>query len=197
MVRYMVQNFAYLIDLVGFIPNGNRSYYCTRSQPPFFAMMIELLGDIENDRSAVLLEFLPQLRKEYDFWMRGHSALDNAGDANARVIRVEGGYLNRYWDDSDLPRPEGYMEDIELATHSARDAAEVYRDIRAAAESGWDFSGRWFADYASLNTIRTTDIIPVDLNCLMHRLESVLAEAYGYANQTSEQQRFERRATQH
>jgi alpha,alpha-trehalase len=32
----MVDNFAYLLDTYGFIPNGNRSYYLTRSQPPFF-----------------------------------------------------------------------------------------------------------------------------------------------------------------
>ncbi|EIM75956.1 alpha,alpha-trehalase [Nitritalea halalkaliphila LW7] len=32
----MVHNFGHLIDTVGFIPNGNRSYFLSRSQPPFF-----------------------------------------------------------------------------------------------------------------------------------------------------------------
>ena len=30
----MIDNFAYLIDSFGFIPNGNRSYFLSRSQPP-------------------------------------------------------------------------------------------------------------------------------------------------------------------
>ena len=42
-VQNMVDNFAHEIDTWGYIPNGNRSYYLGRSQPPFFAMMVELL----------------------------------------------------------------------------------------------------------------------------------------------------------
>ena len=36
--RNMVDNFAYLIDTLGFIPNGTRNYYLSRSQPPFFSI---------------------------------------------------------------------------------------------------------------------------------------------------------------
>jgi alpha,alpha-trehalase len=54
----------------------------------------------------------------------------------------------------------------------------MYRHIRAAAESGWDFSSRWFRDEDDFASIHTTDILPVDLNCLMHHLEKTLAEAY-------------------
>jgi alpha,alpha-trehalase len=36
MVQNMVDNFAFLTDHIGFIPNGNRTYYLSRSQPPFF-----------------------------------------------------------------------------------------------------------------------------------------------------------------
>lgn len=38
----MVHNFAFLIDSIGFIPNGNRNYYLSRSQPPFFSLMVKL-----------------------------------------------------------------------------------------------------------------------------------------------------------
>jgi neutral trehalase len=34
--------------------------------------------------------------------------------------------------------------------------------------SGWDFSSRWFADGHLLGTIQTTNLIPVDLNCLLY-----------------------------
>jgi alpha,alpha-trehalase len=86
--------------------------------------------------------------------------------------------LNRYWDDRAEPRDESYREDVETARRSHRDPAEVYRNLRAAAESGWDFSSRWLAGGHSLSTIRTTSILPVDLNCLMVHLEQTLAKAY-------------------
>lgn len=50
---------------------------------------------------------------------------------------------------------------------------------RAAAESGWDFSSRWFSDPMDIRSIHTTDIIPVDLNCLLYHLEITIAKAYG------------------
>ena len=81
------------------------------------------------------------------------------GAAHRRVVRLaDGSLLNRYWDDLAMPRDEAYLEDIETARSSGRPAAEVYRDLRAAAESGWDFSSRWLADGKTLSSIRTTDI---------------------------------------
>jgi len=50
----------------------------------------------------------------------------------------------------------------------------VFRDIRAAAESGWDFSSRWFADGRQLRTIDTTEIVPIDLNSLLFGLENAI-----------------------
>src|SRR5256885_3338460 len=42
LVKSMLDNFAHLIRTVGHIPNGNRTYYLSRSQPPFFAAMVGL-----------------------------------------------------------------------------------------------------------------------------------------------------------
>jgi len=88
----------------------------------------------------------------------------------------DGSILNRYWDDDPNPRPEAYKEDVEIAHASGRKPEEVYRHLRAAAESGWDFSTRWFKDGQSLQTIRTTDLVPVDLNALLYHMEIPLAE---------------------
>lgn len=54
----------------------------------------------------------------------------------------------------------------------------LYRNLRACAESGMDFSSRWMEDGKNLYTIRTTDIVPVDLNCLLYHLEKTLAKGY-------------------
>jgi alpha,alpha-trehalase len=178
MALNMVRNFVSLITRYGHVPNGNRTYYLSRSQPPFFAAMVELIADEAGDRRAVYSEFLGALSEEYAFWMEGADALA-PGSAHRRVVRLDDGtLLNRYWDDRDVPREESYREDVETAKASGRPPEEVYRNLRAAAESGWDFSSRWLEDGKTLSTIRTTDLVPVDLNSLMVQLETTLARAY-------------------
>lgn len=34
-VRGMIDNFIYMVNSIGFVPNGSRIYYLNRSQPPF------------------------------------------------------------------------------------------------------------------------------------------------------------------
>ncbi|MFQ5609677.1 MAG: trehalase family glycosidase, partial [Woeseiaceae bacterium] len=178
----MVRNFAYLIDTIGFVPNGNRTYFCTRSQPPYFVLMVELLAGLRGD--GVWDEYLPRLEREYAYWMDGADTLTNSRDATRRVVKVDDGFLNRYWDDSDRPRQESFAEDREHTAHAERDACEYYRSIRAACESGWDFSSRWLGDADDLVSIRTTSILPVDLNALLYRLESRLARCHSNENPT-------------
>jgi alpha,alpha-trehalase len=176
LVDDMLKNFAYLIDTYGHVPNGNRSYYLSRSQPPFFATMVMLVAQREGQ--LLYARYLPQLWREYSYWMEGQETL-NPGTAHRRVVRLKSGeVLNRYWDDRAAPRDEAYREDVETARASGRKATDVYRNLRAAAESGWDFSSRWLADGRSLSTIRTIDLLPVDLNSLMYQLEVALSRAF-------------------
>ncbi len=176
-IENMIENFAFLIDTFGYIPNGNRTYFIGRSQPPFFSLMIKLLAAEKGQ--SILKKYLPQLEKEYNFWMKGADVLTSSAPAKNRVVRMpDGSILNRYWDENNTPRPESYKEDIELSHQSNQKPEELYRHIRAAAESGWDFSTRWFRDAKSFPTIHTTDIVPIDLNCLLVHLEQTLAEAY-------------------
>jgi alpha,alpha-trehalase len=187
LIASMVANFAHLIGTVGHIPNGNRAYYLSRSQPPFFSSMVELLAKERGD--SVYVQYLPALQKEYDFWMQSPSDLA-AGQAHAHVVRLPGGaVLNRYHDAKATPRPEAYKEDVATAREAAqvkqpsRDSATVYRHLRSGAESGWDYSSRWLADGRTLASIHTTDILPVDLNCLLYHLETALAKAQILAGQ--------------
>ena len=194
LIENMVGNFAYLIDRIGYIPNGNRTYYATRSQPPFFALMVELLAEHKQDR-GVYRQFLPQLLKEYGFWMKGSDSLGDQASAIRRVIAVDDSYLNRYWDDSDRPRQESHIEDLDLAaTSDLGSAAVLYRDVRSACESGWDFSSRWFADEKSMVSIRANRVVPVDLNSILFKLESVIATASRIAGDSTCAAIFEQRA---
>jgi len=172
----MLKNFAYEIDKYGHIPNGNRSYYLSRSQPPFFSLMVNLIA--QNNGIATYTTYLPELQAEYDYWMQGENeALP--GRAVRNVVRLlDGTVLNRYWDERAAPRDESYKEDVQTALQSSRPPGEVWRNLRAAAESGWDFSSRWLVDGKTLGTIRTLALLPPDLNSLLVNLEATLSEAY-------------------
>lgn len=189
----MVDNFAYEIDTFGHIPNGNRSYYLSRSQPPFFSLMVELLATHDSD---ALKKYRPQMEKEYAYWMDGVDALQ-PGQANKRVVKLDdGAILNRYWDDRDTPRPESWLDDVNTAkSNPNRPATEIYRDLRSAAASGWDFSSRWMDDPQKLGTIRTTSIVPVDLNALMFKMEKLLARASQESGDAASANKYEALAT--
>ncbi len=189
-VSDMVANFAYEIDSWGHIPNGNRSYYLSRSQPPFFAFMVELLA--QHDGNDALKKYLPQMQKEYSYWMEGGEALQ-PGQQHKRVVKLaDGTLLNRYWDDRDTPRPESWVEDIATAkSNPNRPATEIYRDLRSAAASGWDFSSRWMDNPNQLSTLRTTSIVPVDLNALLYKMEKMIALASKAAGDDAKAAQYE------
>ncbi|MFD2784948.1 alpha,alpha-trehalase TreF [Hymenobacter rubripertinctus] len=198
LIRGMVDNFAYLISRYGFIPNGNRTYYLTRSQPPFFGRMVALLAGLQPRPAAadsVRLAYHPALLREYQFWM---AAADSVAPGQARrsVVRLpDGTLLNRYWDRSAQPREESYQEDVAVAARTtSRPAAGVYRDLRAAAASGWDFSSRWLVPGQGLESIRTTELVPVDLNCLLYEVEGQLAHTSRLRGEPALAQRLETRA---
>lgn len=154
LIDNMLENFAFLIRNMSHIPNGNRYYYKGRSQPPFFAFMTHLVGKSDQYKN--------ELEKEYEFWM-----------TKRNITLEDGSVLNRYYDDiNDQPRPEAYREDLETAVKANN--SKTFVNIRAAAESGWDFSSRWLKDETDLSTIETTDLLPVDLNCLLYYLELTL-----------------------
>ncbi|HEY4077898.1 MAG TPA: alpha,alpha-trehalase TreF [Rhizomicrobium sp.] len=183
LARNMLANIASLITRYGHMPNGNRSYYLSRSQPPFFAAMVELVA--AHDGDDIYREYLPQMQAEYDYWMEGAQAL-SPGAAHRHAVRLrDGTLLNRYWDDRATPRDESWRQDVQTARQSNRPAASVYRDLRAGAESGWDYSSRWLTDSHRLATIRTTHIVPVDLNSLMQHLEQTLAKTYAVSGDTA------------
>jgi len=173
LVRSMLDNFAYLVETVGHAPNGNRTYYLSRSQPPFFAAMVGLYAGATDTAQA--LPYLEALEAEHAFWMNGVEGL-TPGEAYRRVVRLhDGSVLNRYWDDRPEPRPESFRQDYELGQKLPAARREAfYRNVRATAESGWDFSSRWMRDPGDLRTLETTELVPVDLNSLLYHAERMI-----------------------
>lgn len=160
LVESMIDDFVSLVERYGHVPNGTRTYYLSRSQPPFLYLMVDLSRSRDP---AVLARRLRALRAEHDFWVRERS-----------VTMPDGAVLQRYGDGKRTPRDESWREDVETA-RGAADRGQVWNDLRAGAESGWDFSSRWLGDGRTLATIRTTRIVPVDLNSLLWGLERAIA----------------------
>jgi len=173
LIESMVENFEALIAVHGHIPNGARTYYLSRSQPPFFALMV---GLSERTDPVSRRRQLDAMRGEYAFWMSGASCVTVTAPCEHVVRMPDGSLLNRYWDARGTPRDESWAEDVATAALAAdRTPTEVYRELRSGAESGWDFSSRWLDDADNLATIHVTDIVPVDLNSLIWSLEIRIA----------------------
>ncbi|KAK6469129.1 trehalase [Huso huso] len=170
--RGMIDNFFHLVRRYGFIPNGGRVYYEQRSQPPFLTLMVESYYQSTLDKEF-LRGAVDLLEQEYLFWMRNRSV----------SIEIQGALhtLNQYSVQAGEPRPESYSDDWELAeglTEAGKQA--IWAELQSGAESGWDFSSRWFIDgegqnRGTLRDTRTRLIVPVDLNALLCRNERTIA----------------------
>ncbi|KAM3615402.1 uncharacterized protein V6R79_001665 [Siganus canaliculatus] len=171
----IIQNLLYLVDRYGFVPNGGRIYYERRSQPPFLTLMVESYYQATKDKEF-LRAALPALEQEYSFWMQNRSV--------AVMVNGSEHVLNRFHVEADLPRPESYTDDLELAEGLPDELKQqLWMDLKAGAESGWDFSSRWYIDSdgnsnSTLRDTRTSQILPADLNALLCRNEKTLASFY-------------------
>ncbi|KAL8436207.1 hypothetical protein ACSSS7_001937 [Eimeria intestinalis] len=138
--RGMILNFAHLIKNFGFIPNGTRTYYLTRSQPPVFSLMLSTFFAFTGDLQLVRDTYL-DVEREYFYW------IDDCERQTTVTVGAEECHLQRYVGHQSTPRPEGWKEDVLVADFVRRKAhesncenpeeacASVCRNIRAAAES--------------------------------------------------------------
>ncbi|XP_054842058.1 trehalase-like [Eublepharis macularius] len=168
----MIQNFLYLVHKFGHIPNGGRIYYERRSQPPFLTLMMESYLKHTND-TDFLRDSIHLLEAEYRFWQEQRAV--NVSVAGKQYL------LNRYNVQIGEPRPESYSEDVELAAGLDEEAQQnLWAELKGAAESGWDFSSRWFLPGppplpATRQDTQTSTVVPVDLNAILCRVEQLLA----------------------
>lgn len=185
----IIQNFLSLVNTIGFVPNGGRVYYMNRSQPPMLTLMVReywrKTGDLDFIRSA-----LPVLASEYSFWQDHRSITvtapsndndeedDDDDNDNGKTSTYQ---LNVYGSSLNLPRPEGWVEDVTLAQDRKSDmdsARSLWHNVASAAETGWDFSSRWCSVDANLSTLVTSVIVPVDLNSILYDVERTLGDFY-------------------
>lgn len=223
----LVQNLLDEVEAFGFVPNGGRAYYLSRSQPPFLSDMVAAVAaatcqqqqsvrvgavdisvttvgsDCTADGADFDEDFLrpafATLEKEYAFWMEGgefgHAVNISVGGDSTTVHT-----LNRFVSDWPLPRPESFLEDEATVadagfTTASAEGRALLRNIAAGAETGWDFSSRWFGDGEHLSTIRTSGLAPVDLNSVLCRVERNLAALASQLGDTAASARYSAAAT--
>lgn len=184
LARMQADNFLELIRRFGFVPNGNRDYYLSRSQPPLSSQLIravveatdaEIRQSGDAARGASLLAWvreraLPLLASEFlDFW----------SDPQTRFDAATG--LHRHWDALEVKRPERYSEDEEA------DLGKTLRDVRAMAESGLDFT-ILYTGPSGQNEM--TGFAPVMLNALLAQFADNVAWLARFAGMEEMKERF-------
>ncbi|XP_017753847.1 PREDICTED: trehalase-like [Eufriesea mexicana] len=169
----IIDNFLYMVEKYGFIPNGGRIYYLMRSQPPLLHLMVSRYLEITRDYEY-LRKIISTLEKEFAFWQR-EKMIDVEKDG--KIYK-----MGHYVVHSTRPRPESFKEDYLMAQNLPEKMQDFfYNNIKAGAESGWDFSNRWYignnkSGMLSLLNISTQYIIPVDLNAILQQNARLLNE---------------------
>ncbi|KAG5859580.1 trehalase [Encephalitozoon hellem] len=175
----MVENFILLIEKYGFIPNGLRKYYLNRSQPPYFPqMLLTVYRHLPwKDVEEIIRRGLNAAVTEYEFFMR---------EKSESIVKDGKTYiLNVYKVGDCTPRAESYSEDRMTAEENKaraekyrRRSGDIYSELKAGAESGWDFSSRWLGIHGHLDSIRTSKRVPADLNAIMYANECIISKLY-------------------
>ncbi|KAK4872290.1 hypothetical protein RN001_016414 [Aquatica leii] len=183
----MLDNFLYIVKTHGHIPNGGRIYYLERSQPPLLIPMIKLYVDTVKDYKFIANN-IDIMEIEFNYWITNHTKV---------VTRNGKNYLLAvYGDKSRGARPESYSEDVEMAEIFKEESQKenFYSELKAAAESGWDFSSRWFiknsTNKGNLTNINTRSIVPTDLNAMIYWNAVLLSEFHQHLNNTEKAQKY-------
>jgi neutral trehalase len=200
LARGLVDNGAYVIEHYGATLNANRTYYLTRSQPPFFASMVrslwEALPRAERD-PAWLARMLRAAVSEYStVWGEPprRSALC-AGDGPARTCldhyaglghgqppEVEPGHFDWLWQGLGRSLEKSYQSGNLGQRNLVSELDTAFKHDRCMRESGHDTTYRWFwsspgSDSPPAN--RCADMISVDLNSLLYKYEVDMAFLLG------------------
>ncbi|CAD6186271.1 unnamed protein product [Caenorhabditis auriculariae] len=190
--RGVIKNLMFMVENHGFVPNGGRVYYLTRSQPPLLIPMVYDYYMGTGDLQFVM-DALPTLEKEYQFWLNHRMSWFKDEEGNDKFPYFQYKAILK------VPRPESYREDNELAhglkTHEEK--VRMWSEVASAAETGWDFSTRWFAQDGDerhrMKTIRTWSVVPVDLNAFMCANSRILASLFEIAGDFKKVQGYQQR----
>ena len=147
--KYNAENIAFLIRKYGFMPNGSRTYYLRRSQPPFFSEMVLDVYECTKDLEW-LGSIVDAVETEYDFWCKNRMTPTGLVQYSP-VLKQE-----------DTERLYNYFVDRVGADVSGATKEDVAKTTLIGCESGWDFTPRW--------GVKSGDFVQIDLNSLIAKM---------------------------
>jgi len=184
LARDMTDNFLYEVAHYGRVLNANRTYYLTRSQPPFLTEMVLAVYRATSDKDWLARAF-PAVEAYYQTWVSEPHLVSPFG-------------LSRYFDLGEGPAPEVVAGERDehganhydrvrayFRTHTVTDypiddfydrsrdelTPLFFKGDRSMRESGFDPSSRFGPFGADI-----IHYLPVCLNALLYRMEVEAAE---------------------
>ena len=204
LARDIADNFLYEIREYGMVLNANRTYYLTRSQPPFLTQMV--LAAFEKTQDLKWLEdSVPALESYYKYWISephltpetGLSRYIDLGHGPAPEVissehdnrgRTDYELLLEYFRNHKIPDYD-VTKYYDLRDHKFTDA--FYKGDRSMRESGFDPSSR----FGPFN-IDIVHYNPVCLNSLLYLMEAQMGQILHLLNKESETTLWEQRAAE-
>jgi len=177
LARAMADNFQYEIEHYGKILNANRSYYLTRTQPPFYSSLISEVYTKTQDKSWLESHLKTAIREYETVWMvpgkrlTGFKLNRYLAEGLGKPPEAEAGHFNHVF--ADYAREAGMSIQEYEEAYSKGDIKNPALDRyfvhdRSVRESGHDTSYRLEGICA--------DIIPVELNAFLYKYETDFAK---------------------
>ena len=177
LAKGMADNFQYEIEHYGKILNANRSYYLTRTQPPFYSSLIREVYEVTKDKNWLEIHLKTAIKEYETVWMvEGKRLTDNglnrylAEGIGITPEAEEGHYnavLKSFAEEAIMSIPEYEKKYAEGSTiNKALD--DYFVHDRTVRESGHDTSYRIEGNCADLNL--------VELNAMLYKYETDFAE---------------------
>ncbi|KCZ75403.1 hypothetical protein H311_03621 [Anncaliia algerae PRA109] len=170
--KSLIKNFLELLKKNKFIQNGTRGYYSRRTQPPFFCLMLKALYKYSPKfHNLVLTKGLSATKKEFNSFEKKRTI-----DVNVSGIKYK---MFMYKVLRNFPRVESTKKDFENCFNSTPEARKnIYMKFKTAAESGIDFTSRFYKIPNDRKTIDILNRIPVDLNALMYNIALFISKMF-------------------
>ena len=158
-VENNLENMAWFIDTLGYVPNANT--LIDHSQPPLFCSAVYDYYT-RTSNPAVIHKFLPYILKEYEFWQTQRQAPFK---------------LTRFFTQANEQTKMLYYENVhERVFETREDKAEqlcLAEDIISIAESGADFHPRFATKRSGIDA---GSFLHLDANCFLYEMESKIAK---------------------
>ncbi|NBC58651.1 MAG: trehalase [Bacteroidetes bacterium] len=207
--KAMVENFAYQIEHYGKILNANRSYYLTRSQPPFMTSFIRETYESTDENDTLWLKAMTRaaMQEYFEVWMEDGKKLTSNGlnryfaEGIGIPPETEPGhfdeqlaiYAEKYnmpiskfteaYQNGNLPSQNQVKSDLSLPSLD-----DYFLHDRSLRESGHDTTWRLDGVCANLNTVGLNSLLYKYETDFAYLIQTYFDDSLTYNNQTFDAQ---------